>query len=164
MKTTSNRQYLQGAQQSRRISEWIVANRFSHRQLIHILQQRKHKSHKDGARLVEKSNVCSINSQLSHPRTSTSCKTGASMVRSRDCQPSHTNGSLLDLSLSAPILFIPVSVPDYFSAYHGEPVLFETNTMSTSNYLGSIRFLDLLRSPFGLLREPRSVLPLASKY
>ena len=40
--------------QSRRIPEWLVANRFSHRQLIHILQQCRHKSHKDSIRLLEK--------------------------------------------------------------------------------------------------------------
>ncbi|TFK77668.1 hypothetical protein K466DRAFT_150091 [Polyporus arcularius HHB13444] len=37
--------------QSRRIPEWLVANRFSHRQVIHILQHRRHKSHKDCVRL-----------------------------------------------------------------------------------------------------------------
>ena len=36
--------------QPRRIPEWLVANRFSHRQLIHILQQCGHKSHKDSVR------------------------------------------------------------------------------------------------------------------
>ena len=37
--------------QSRRIPEWIAADRFSHRQLIHILQHRGHASQKDGVRL-----------------------------------------------------------------------------------------------------------------
>ena len=35
--------------QPRRIPEWLVANRFSHQQLIHIPQQCKHKSQKDCA-------------------------------------------------------------------------------------------------------------------
>ena len=38
--------------QPRRIPEWLVANRFSHRQVIHILQQCGHKSHKDSVRLL----------------------------------------------------------------------------------------------------------------
>ena len=37
MKTTSNRHHLNWQAQSRRISEWIVANRFSYQQVIHIL-------------------------------------------------------------------------------------------------------------------------------
>ena len=38
--------------QPRRIPEWLVANRSGHRQVIHILQQRGHKSQMDSVRLL----------------------------------------------------------------------------------------------------------------
>lgn len=74
--------------QSRRIPEWLFANRLGHRQVIHIPQHRRHKSHKNNVWLCEKFNQSSTQSRPSHPRASTSCKTGASMARSKDCQPS----------------------------------------------------------------------------
>lgn len=117
--------------QSRRIPEWIVAIRFGHRQAIHILQQRRHKSQKDGVRLVEKPNNHSVQSRLSHPRTSTSCEAGASMVRSRDCQSSHLNGSLLDCAFRLPFL-----CPLCLSAYRGNPVLFDADKCQPCELLG----------------------------
>ena len=42
--------------QSRRIPEWLFAVRFGHRQVIHILQHRRRKSHKDSVRPFEKPN------------------------------------------------------------------------------------------------------------
>ena len=88
--------------QSRRIPEWLFANRFGHRQAIHILQHCRHESHKDGVRLFEKPSISPIQSRLSHPRASSSCKTGASMARSRECQPSR-NGGLLDQAVRPPL-------------------------------------------------------------
>ena len=88
--------------QPRRIPEWLVANRFSHRQLIHILPQCGHKSHKDSVRLLRAAELDgSTNTRLSHPRASTSCQAGASMARSRECQPPHQEG-LLDSPQSTP--------------------------------------------------------------
>ena len=114
--------------QSRRIPEWIVAIRFGHRQVIHILQQRGHKSHKDSARRTEKPNNHSVKSRLSHPRASTSCEAGASMARSRDCQSPHLNGSLLDRAFQLPF-YIPTLL--CLSAYRGDPVLFDADAYAS---------------------------------
>ena len=53
--------------QSRRIPEWLVANRFGHRQVIHILQHYKHTSQKDGARFARVSSRTS--GTQPHPAT-----------------------------------------------------------------------------------------------
>ena len=52
--------------QPRRIPEWLVANRFSHRQVIHILQQCGHKSHKDSVRLLRAAKR-EVQHTLDHP-------------------------------------------------------------------------------------------------
>jgi hypothetical protein len=52
VETTIGRQHLKGAQQPRRISEWLFVDRSSHRQVIHILLHRRLPSQKDRARLM----------------------------------------------------------------------------------------------------------------
>jgi hypothetical protein len=51
VETTISRQHLKGAQQPRRISEWLFVDRSSHRQVIHILLHRRLSSQMDKARL-----------------------------------------------------------------------------------------------------------------
>jgi hypothetical protein len=52
VETTISRQHLKGAQQPRRISEWLFVDRSSHRQVIHILLHRRPSSQTDKARLI----------------------------------------------------------------------------------------------------------------
>jgi hypothetical protein len=49
VETTIGRQHLKGAQQPRRISEWLFVDGSSHRQAIHILLQRRRRSQTDRA-------------------------------------------------------------------------------------------------------------------
>jgi hypothetical protein len=52
VETTISRQHLKGAQQPRRISEWLFVDRSGHRQVIHILLHRRFPSQTDRARLM----------------------------------------------------------------------------------------------------------------
>jgi hypothetical protein len=52
VETTISRQHLKGAQQPRRISEWLFVDRSGHRQVIHIPLHRRFPSQTDRARLM----------------------------------------------------------------------------------------------------------------
>ena len=76
--------------QSRRIPEWLVANRSSHRQVIHILLHRGRRSQKDGVRPYGQRVYKGLYRTRPFPlQVSTSRQTGPSMTRSRKCQSSN---------------------------------------------------------------------------
>ena len=92
MRTTSNRHRLKGVAQSRRIPEWLIANRFGYQQVIHTLQQHEHTSHKDSVRFIEPTGPGLHRHRLSmtrrlQSRSSTTRQTGASIDRTIYHQP-----------------------------------------------------------------------------